>query len=554
MITLLLVALAGCSPAPSSAPTSSASPGATSTPLATSATAAPSPAQTQASFVLEPSGEPLGDPMLTGLLVAPDGFLATGWTSDFSAAVIATGAADGRSWVPLDATRAFATPLASIAVGPHGWVATEQVDSSSGAGTRMFWSADGHAWERLPDQAGLDRSFPGPIASGPWGYAMLGQAIDANGTSYPAVWVSRDGKAWTQTPATGDELLQVVVVVESGVLALGYQKAFFSRDGATWVDVAPVPGIESASSVTATAAGGSDALVALTSDLSPTFLRGHVDSSGAADVVEWTDAGLALPAHSSVSGFAVGPLGAIVLGFDRRNLHPESWVTLSGGAWQRADLDDDTFGGGAPGLVAAGDRAFVALGSQVNDLGLARTRAWVSTDGLHWQRANTDALGAFPPPPADPCPTADPTNVQVLLDMAATDPLTGGAAWPLCFGRRELTFRAYVHDCGGCGGVSTYEARPAWLLDSLGYAAFWLDTKPGHGATPLAVQVDPTHTVRTPRSGAHVRITGHFDDPAATSCRLVPTIAVITELPAPGVAIGTCRKEFVVTSIKLLAG
>jgi hypothetical protein len=358
-------------------------------------------------------------------------------------------------------------------------------------------------------------------------------------------------------PPTTDSQPQQVVVLDNGVLAVGSDAPSFTADRASWVDVASIPGSDGAASITATGAGDSRVLVALTSSRTPRFLLGEVDPANVGNPVVWSDGGVRPPKRTSISGFAVGPTGGVVIGFDRATLRPVSWTGGPGGVWQPSDPDEKLFSGGAPGLVAVGKDVIVALGMESKEPGVARARPWTSVDGRHWNRVDTDGLGAFPPPPSHPCPTSAPREARSLLDMAGSYPASFGALWPRCFSNRELSIRGYVRVCDGCGGASTDVGRPAWLLDSLGYAAFWLAADRSQEGSPgnaIAVQIDPKHPVRVPRARAHVRITGHFDDAASSTCRMVPDISVISQLAPPAVAIETCRREFVVTSIKVLAG
>jgi hypothetical protein len=294
-------------------------------------------------------------------------------------------------------------------------------------------------------------------------------------------------------------------------------------------------------------------LVAVTSDKPAKFMRGHVDARSRVPIA-WSEAGLNLPAGTIVTGFAAGPLGTVVLGFDRETLRAASWSSRDGSPWRQSNLDAATFDGGAPALLAAGEQVFLALASEVNELGDARTRAWTSLDGALWTRADTDALGAFPPPPSAPCPETTSVNASDLLSLASTYPGTFGAVWPRCFGDERLSIKGDVRRCEGCGGTTAYSSRPGWLIDSLGYAAFWLTGSGAEEGSSITVQVDPRNPVPIPPSGAHVRITGHFDDAASSTCRLIPHISVIAELAPPGIAIETCRRTFVVTSVKVLTG
>ena len=517
------------------------------TPAPSSETPSPSGA------ALKPISEPISNAGFDALIATPDGFVAAGSSSELTAAVIARGSADGRSWQRLAAEEVFGVPLAGLAQGPLGWVAAEQVEATGGAGVGavLSYSSDGQLWQRLPDQADLGHSLPGPISAGAWGFAMRGQAIDSSGTSFPAVWVSRDGQTWGLMPPTID-FPEQVVVLDDRLVVLGMGSAAFTIDGSAWVDAGSVPGGDEAD--VGVSAGLGATVFSTFAAPGPMLWRGTFTGTGSQASLEWESAGLPNQDGSlGLTGLATGRLGALVLGFDRSTLRPISWVARDGRAWQRADLEGSAFGGGVPSVTAVGDESFVALGWNVSEEGDAAARAWTSIDGLAWSRTETDALGVLPDPPTVPCPGSDPTDAAELVAMTDAHPSMPRAVWPSCFGDRELTLDAYVALCDGCGGVSPYEGVPAWLLDPLGYADFWLAGQAGSmGLDPtfIAVKIDPDHPVDEPRAGAHVRVTGHFDDPASATCRLIPFERV--ELPPAGVSVATCRQQFVVTRLTVL--
>lgn len=505
--------------------------------------------------LLLPRRDRITEASINILITTADGFLASGSDSTFTSAILATGSADGLTWQGLGADDVFHHPLDGIATGPLGWVAAEWIDTPddvAGIGAVLWHSDDGHQWVRVPDQADLGTSFPGPVVAGPWGFAMLGQAVDSGGTSAQRVWVSRDGLTWRQMPRLDSNSWQIVAV-QGGIVALGGERSAITTDGMTWSDLGPLPGGVFGGFVAA-AAMGSDVLAILNGERGALVWRGSVAGPPSRPTLTWQDAGTNVtPEAATLTALATGPLGALVLGFDRKTLRPITWVSAEGSTWHRSDLDEGAFGGGVPAIAAVGDHAFVVLGWYGNEGGNVVARPWTSTDGLRWEGSQPEQLGVLPGLPSGPC-LADPTEAAQLIAMAGSYPTIPEAKWTFCFGDRELVLRGYVGDCGGCGGETPYVGTPAWLLEPLGYAQFWLLGTPpsqeGRGLS-ISVQIDPRHPVSVPDVGAHVRITGHFDDPAAQQCRLVPTIAGAA-LPPAGATIATCRHQFVVTAIKVL--
>jgi hypothetical protein len=541
-----IVVLAACQPTVAPAPSASAA-----GPSQEAPTAAPVP--TFSGPLLEGGGASILDASFDELIPTPDGFLAVGRQGPD--AVLAAGSPDGATWESLTSSTVFGRPVDSIAAGPLGWVAAQRIDvgGGPGAGTLLWYSAEGRRWLRLADEADLGISFPGPLVAGPWGFAMEGQWVDAQGTSEPRVWLSRDGRTWQAMPLL-DWQPDLVVVLDSAVLALGARNTAVTTDGVGWVDGGLIPGDEY-SGIGAASAMGSGALAIVFGDHGPTVMRGTLDLQ-ATPPLTWTDAGVPLnQGTTNMTALATGALGAVVLGFDRQTLQPISWVSGDGLAWRRADVADVAFGGGVPSKVAVGKTAFVALGWYGSEGGDERARPSISPDGLHWTRTETEALGQLPGPPSKPCPNSNPTEAAQLIAMADGYPSIPQAMWPFCFQDRELVLRGYVGECGGCGGTTDYRTEPAWLLDPLGYASFWLRGSPGTaglGELTISVQINPKHPVKIPPTGAHVRVTGHFADTAAEGCRLVPSFSAVTELSPAGATIATCRQQFVVTSVTVL--
>ena len=149
-------------------------------------------------------------------------------------------------------------------------------------------------------------------------------------------------------------------------------------------------------------------------------------------------------------------------------------------------------------------------------------------------------------PPAD-C-VNPPPDITSLIDQ--TDPLP-------CYGRADLTVDALVtggaFDCPG--GL-----EPAWLGCS-GYVL--LNPLPGASGDPefllVARATGPSMTavlrpdiepLRSHAMDTVVHLTGHYDDPAAQSCRY--TSWPDANPPSPEEVIHTCRSTFVITAMELL--
>ena len=135
------------------------------------------------------------------------------------------------------------------------------------------------------------------------------------------------------------------------------------------------------------------------------------------------------------------------------------------------------------------------------------------------------------------CPALDSLHPAVLAGMTAWARLT-------CYGNQELVLEgAWI---GGNGGIWPWEGEPAWLVPpdvergvSDADTAFSFVLAPGV-VVPAALE----------SGGGRVRITGHFDDPAAATC-VIHAGEPMVEQPAESVRL-FCRERFVVTNVELV--
>lgn len=147
-------------------------------------------------------------------------------------------------------------------------------------------------------------------------------------------------------------------------------------------------------------------------------------------------------------------------------------------------------------------------------------------------------------PSASPSPYSSlPASCVDIPDIETLTELIGPGGNPVaCYGDTPLTFDgeiiAGVADCPGAG-------EPLWLSCPQTFLRLVGETRK-IGAPMLTVAVDPASGVSLGDPNTSVRVTGHFDDPAAQTCQL-------TE-PSPGqslepvaLSIEPCRQTFVVT-------
>ena len=226
----------------------------------------------------------------------PAGWLATGEavSGQVQQPIIAT-SANGTVWhlVVGTATAGSQTVAVQAAAGAAGYVIAGTVTTSAGTFPAAWWSSDLRSWHSAggPASGGADRNDPGEmlgVTAGSAGFVAVGQ----EGIS-PAVWTSRNGRAWTMVTlkvpvGTASAELQRVAVSGQHAVALGQEiwpsgarTAFaeVSADGGrTWQPVSlPSP--------------HGDAAVTAVTPLSGGFTAVGTDGTpGDRDVVVWTSA------------------------------------------------------------------------------------------------------------------------------------------------------------------------------------------------------------------------------------------------------------------------
>ncbi len=156
----------------------------------------------------------------------------------------------------------------------------------------------------------------------------------------------------------------------------------------------------------------------------------------------------------------------------------------------------------------------------------------------------------------DGCPTPP-------VDLATTRDLVRAGKAVKCFGSRSLTFRAYVPTTEGLGGVSGWKMTPAWLADDWMGAILqpkplteqdqdaWLIARvpPSLGRCAITDEGAPACPFGQHLDG-YVAVTGHFDDPAAATCKSAPWESGQDPGPSKAKMVARCRARFVVTRIE----
>ncbi len=152
-------------------------------------------------------------------------------------------------------------------------------------------------------------------------------------------------------------------------------------------------------------------------------------------------------------------------------------------------------------------------------------------------------------PSSSPTPLAGcvnpPQDITTLIDLQGADPLGDPVA---CYGNAPLTFDATWSGFGDADCPTGPE--PAWLACSP-YYLHPLGNTSKNFAPQLFVAVDPSVSLSALPTGSfpQVRVTGHFDDPAAQTCRETNRVDVTQSLAPVAVMVERCRRVFVITEV-----
>lgn len=179
-------------------------------------------------------------------------------------------------------------------------------------------------------------------------------------------------------------------------------------------------------------------------------------------------------------------------------------------------------------------------GTECHDTTCNRDQGWVASP--------LTGTAAWLADVAVACPTS-PTTADA---MARLDPLERLH----CFGNRPLTLEGWTDSpCCSYWGILAFD--PSWLAFPDGPGYFLT----GRGAfANLQLRILPGSSIDPPGRGSIIRVTGHFDDPAAATCRAKlggdgfdPTASYPPEwVPTHASAVLTCRTELVVTKLAVI--
>jgi hypothetical protein len=135
---------------------------------------------------------------------------------------------------------------------------------------------------------------------------------------------------------------------------------------------------------------------------------------------------------------------------------------------------------------------------------------------------------------------------------AAPDVLLTAYEQLACYGVGSLSFTGTYGCGGGCGGLSLGSFEPGWLADP-NVATFQLVTvKPGMGLGRIEIHISPDNGLGRPAEGSIIRVVGHYDDPAASTCRIASGAEGEETVADERAAVFYCRERFVIDSYEVL--
>ncbi len=483
------------------------------------------------------------------LLAGADGFVAMvappSGLVDYDAPRPAS-SPDGGNWTSMEEKLADSWNGGSIAWGPADWLAATYVTDDVHGRVWIWSSGDGLRWTRLGMLGGIDHEYVAQLHGNEDGY-LLETYNERSGYSPGggSLWSSTDGRTWVES--TDPVLSRAFGERHIAALHHGYYMwdtaplanpfAAYSADGQSWTMVDNGPG---STGLHLTDFG--DGIVAI--DVNRATLAPRVWTAVVTDGrPSW------IRESAADAPFQGGVVQQLVsdgnrtyaFGWDLATETPLVW-TGNGVHWLRSELPDEF--GGIPALAAAGPSGVVVVGHRPTLRG---------DNPIFWHRSATGRWVPESQPlmAAVPDPTADCQDLpNEFLEFVTVD----SAALVACHGDTSFTLRAYSVACPDCFGSMAGDPQPAWLLnpnrDQLLLAP---DVTSGNWSSqavlgPSLVPIDPTWT------GTWLEVTGHYDDPAASTCRMEPEADSLQWWTGRQSLIDQCRLTFVVTAVKVLNG
>ena len=225
---------------------------------------------------------------------------------------------------------------------------------------------------------------------------------------------------------------------------------------------------------------------------------------------------------------------------------PLAWVG-DGEGWRPLAVPAEGFGQ-VVRAAAAGDGGVVVAGARLGVGDIVPAFWHLRADGS-WVAEATPAANLLFAPPAEECPPV-PTSALAFAALEA-----GRAV--KCFGDLPMTFNAWSGDCRACWRHLPSMGEPTWLVQPDAFLQLMpYQGYPDQGWARRGV-LDRELAWDDGWPGHWVRITGHYDDPAAASCGLPPPQPVRRGFEfdwlGSSIDIWRCERTFVVNEVNLIS-
>jgi hypothetical protein len=442
----------------------------------------------------------------------------------------------GNAWHRTDPPRG--TAFVRAAFGPLGWIAFAVSGQANGPHVWLWQSNDGLGWSSLGDASGLfsaNQLAPIAVVGSPLGYVMTSSFDDEAGAHH--VWFSADGLTWSErsVPLAAPALATTDIGFYAYTTNLSQRRvAAFSPNGEDWSEVdttnlGQLVGV----------AGARDHFVALERVGSITY---SWTARGEGGELVWRRGSGSEPAFGDAVVTALsGDQVPIAVGWER-STEAALWWSYDDAGWHRHRLPSSF--AGLPWVAASSRAGFVVVGSGGGALGRDPV-VWASGPNGDLQKEGKPFLatdGTFDP---EVCAAYSGD----LLDMLANQ----GIGYAECRGSEPFTVRGYVLPCEGCeeDGARPPIADARWLADPAEERMLRLSPVVTDDMQWLEAVLAPGVAPNARWSRHWVVVTGHYDDPAADSCRLPPAAADEPFYQGRAEVVARCRSRFVVTEVRI---
>lgn len=487
---------------------------------------------------------------VSGLFAGPTGFVAYLHepVSAYQPSRTATiGSRNGTQWQSARGAGQFGYGTFTAAWGPSGLLAASSPDWGGGNKPWLWESADGASWVPIGSlETGRD-GFVEQLAGSADGYLL----VMRTSSGAPAVWFSPDGISWqegrlpftrAQPDLFGSPMVQVIptphgfAASKSGMFDAAPAEIALTRNGRSWVTI-DVPG-EPVTSLRLALAGGWLTGLGRAADGSPRAWHGVIGPAGGR-MVRSADLERAFEG-AVVSALTSDGERAYAFGYERRTGKELGWIG-DGESWRSMAVPDF---GGVIRHAAAGPLGLVVAGAHGHEFVPAPLLWHRGADGT-WKPDRAPVVPPLAPPSSEECPPPP----EATLDFIAMEPAVAVA----CHGDRPLTVTVFSVRCPDCfGGGPPGISGPAWLMaPQHGLMLMPFEAGEDSGWWRIAV-LHPDTPWRDEYAGSWLRLTGHFDDPAAADCDSGPPEGADEWWIGSEFEIAACRQAFVVTEVTVV--